>query len=128
MRSLKRPWYFLLLVLIAVCVHVGVSIHYYTRTFLLFNTGLPSPEEVAGWDENKTKNSLYKLSRWNAFEDGEQFKQLILSEIRPLGKNASDRFHFLEAGMGGERLLGKSSTCFLCQLVLGQTSRRQQLK
>ena len=86
--------------MLAGCIYVGVSIHHAMHTFVWFNTDLPSPEEVAGWDEHTTKDTLYKLSRWNNFEDGEQFKQLVLRTLRPLGKNASDRFHFLEVGLG----------------------------
>ena len=97
----KQCWYLILfLIIIAICISIGVVIYHYEHTFMWFNNGLPTPEEVATWDEHKLRNTLFRLSRWESFINGAQFNKLVNRQIRPLAKKTSDKFHFLEVGMG----------------------------
>lgn len=81
-------------------VWLARSIYYYEHTYMWFSIDLPSPSEVASWDEDKRFNTLYKLSRWESFTSGIQFNQFVQDQIRPLRKQSVDSFFFLEIGVG----------------------------
>jgi ubiquinone/menaquinone biosynthesis C-methylase UbiE len=74
--------------------------HYYRHTYEWFSDDLPSPEEVASWDEKKVFNNLYKLSRWEGFLSGTQFNRFVRDQIDGLALEKSEKFHFLEVGVG----------------------------
>lgn len=98
-----RKWWWVL-VLSVICVVCGaiaiISDNYYNHNFRWYNTDLPSLEEIATWDEEKRHNTLFRLSRWESFKSGDQFRQMVQMQIKPLGLNATERFHFLELGVG----------------------------
>lgn len=98
LRIVKRRWYVLLVAMVLGCV-VGWDQHY-NRTFRWFNEDLPSVAEVMGWDEAKREGTLFRLSRWDGFESGGQFREFVERQILPLGLNRTQPLRFLEIGMG----------------------------
>jgi ubiquinone/menaquinone biosynthesis C-methylase UbiE len=85
---------------IACIISIAYILNYYEHTFFWFSSDLPSPEEVATWDEAKRFNTLYKLSRWEGFLSGTQFNRFVRDQIIGLQKNRLDKFFFLEVGVG----------------------------
>ena len=91
-----------LLVACVVCALMAIAGYYIyaNHTYIWFNMDLPSPDAVAAWPEQQRDDALFRLSHWDGFRSGKQFAQFVRRELAPLGLNASDRFHFLEVGMG----------------------------
>jgi ubiquinone/menaquinone biosynthesis C-methylase UbiE len=97
----QRRWCVAILVPITVLALVAIFvIDRYEHTYVWFDTALPDPDEVARWDENKRFNHLYQLSRWEGFLSGTQFNRFVRDQIDGLGRNKTDKFHFLEVGVG----------------------------
>jgi ubiquinone/menaquinone biosynthesis C-methylase UbiE len=96
----KNCWLLTFFLVIAVLTFGAVIIYHYEHTFVWFNSDLPKPEEVEGWDEIKRFNTLYKLSRWEGFVSGEHFNEYVRYQIAGLQRNQSDQFYFLEVGVG----------------------------
>jgi ubiquinone/menaquinone biosynthesis C-methylase UbiE len=86
--------------LLVVAVILLLQHHHHNHTYFWFSEDLPSPEEVATWDEEKRFNTLYKLSRWESFLSGMQFDRFVRAQVAGLHKNENDTFHFLEVGVG----------------------------
>jgi len=96
----KWCWALILSAICVVCAAVVTTEQYYNHAFRWYNTNLPSLEEIATWDEQKRHDTLFRLSRWEQFKSGDQFSQFIQIQIKPLGLNVTERFHFIELGMG----------------------------
>ena len=65
-----------------------------------FSDDLPDPDRIRHWTQHELDQSLYKLSRWDGF-DPEQFRSFVEHQINGLDiKNTSEKFHFLEVGVG----------------------------
>jgi hypothetical protein len=65
-----------------------------------FTSDLPKPSIVANWTEKEISNNLFRLSRWDGFIGNSQFRRFVLSQIRPLNMTPTQKFHFLEVGVG----------------------------
>jgi ubiquinone/menaquinone biosynthesis C-methylase UbiE len=99
--NIRKYWCIAVLVPVtAAIIAIGYVINYYDHTFVWFSSDLPSPQEVASWDEAKRFNTLYKLSRWDGFLSGVQFNRFVRDQIIGLGKKKLDEFRFLEVGVG----------------------------
>ena len=99
--NIRKYWCIAVLVPVtAAIIAIGCVINYYDHTFVWFSSDLPSPQEVASWDEAKRFNTLYKLSRWEGFLSGVQFNRFVRDQIIGLGKKKLDKFRFLEVGVG----------------------------
>jgi SAM-dependent methyltransferase len=64
-----------------------------------FSDDLPAPEIVRQWSEDELDQSLYKLSRWEEFTPA-QFRSFVEHQISGLGLKKTDKFHYLEVGVG----------------------------
>jgi ubiquinone/menaquinone biosynthesis C-methylase UbiE len=73
---------------------------YHEPSSVWFSKDLPPPEEVAAWSETERFNRLFRLSRWEGFLSGVQFNRFVRDQILPLGQNNTQRFRFLEVGVG----------------------------
>lgn len=96
MRRAPSGWPTLALLLACVIL----SFHRYEPSSVWFSKDLPPPEEVATWSEAERFNRLFRLSRWEGFLSGVQFNRFVRDQIQPLGQNSSERFRFLEVGVG----------------------------
>lgn len=76
------------------------SLLFLDRTSLWFSEDLPSPDQVAQWSDRELDENLFRLSRWEAFLGGAQYRRFVYSQIHGLHLPLSEPFHFLEIGVG----------------------------
>lgn len=82
-------------VLVLVCVEHAIR----AGVCCWFTKDLPPPEVVRRWSESEMDGRLFKLSRWDQFNQS-QFEQCVARQIRPLNISSNERFVFLEVGAG----------------------------
>ena len=100
MLHVKQYWCCFVAILALITFIIDSVIYHFEHTYTWFDTVLPNPDEVASWDETKRFNHLYELSRWDGILSGTQFNRFVRDQIDGLRRNKTDKFHFLEVGIG----------------------------
>ena len=98
-RSSKYKTIVLLLMFATFLCAILVREYKRNETRRWFSSDLPNSIIVRQWTEEVLDQSLYKLSRWDAFTPA-QFQRFVQHQIRGLGLEHTEKFHFLEVGVG----------------------------
>ena len=91
--------YIMLFLVLATLVAALIREHVRNETRRWFSDDLPAPEIVGQWTDEELDHTLYKLSRWEGFMPS-QFRIFVEHQIRGLDLKRTEKFHYLEVGVG----------------------------